>query len=278
VTTPTTPTTTLFDGLRFPEGARWHDNALWFSDMHTGEVLRADVESRELSVAVQIDDQPSGLGWLPDGSLLISSMMDRKVLRLNARGDLDTYADMSDLTAAPTNDLVVDDGYVFVGGFGYDLYSGAPQEPGPIVRIDRDGGAAIVESDMSFPNGSVVLPGSRTLVVAETWAARLTAFDIAADGSLTNKRVWAQLPAGSTPDGICVDARAGVWVSSIATSTFLRVEEGGAVTDTVSLEPGRCATDCAIDDAGTTLYLLTSNSWQPSDTSVREGRIEAVTL
>ena len=155
---------------------------------------------------------------------------------------------------------------------------GADQEPGPIFRIDDDGSVEIVETDMSFPNGSVVLPGSRTLVVAETWAARLTAFDIAQDGSLTDKRVWAELPAGSTPDGICVDARAGVWVSSIATSTFLRVEEGGTVTDRVDIEPGRCATDCAVDDAGTTLYLLTSNSWQPSDTAVREGRIEALAL
>jgi len=275
----TTPTTVLWDGLRFPEGARWHDGLLWFSDMHTGEVFRADTETGELTAVVRIDDQPSGLGWSSDGALLVSSMLERKVLRVSGSGDIQVYGDMSGLTTAPTNDLVTDeDGHVFVGGFGYDLYSGADQEPGPIFRIDSDGSVEIVDSDMVFPNGSVVLPGSRTLVVAETWAARLTAFDIAQDGSLTGKRVWAELPAGSTPDGICVDARAGVWVSSIATSTFLRVEEGGTVTDRVEIEAGRCATDCAVDDAGTTLYLLTSNSWQPSDTTVREGRIEALAI
>jgi sugar lactone lactonase YvrE len=275
----TRSTTVLWQDLRFPEGARWHDNLLWFSDMHTGEVFRADPATGSLMTVVRIDDQPSGLGWLPDESLVISAMLSRKIFRLDRAGDLAVYADMSGLTTAPTNDLTVDDdGHIFVGGFGYDLYGGLPQQPGPIFRVSRDGSVTTVASDMVFPNGCVILPGTRTLVFAETWAARLTAFEIDGDGALTQKRIWAPLPAGSTPDGLCVDDQGSVWVSSIATSTFLRVEEGGTVTDTIELEPGRCATDCALDGTGQTLYLLTSNSWQPSDTTSKQGRIEAVTL
>ncbi|MGB7236689.1 MAG: SMP-30/gluconolactonase/LRE family protein [Rhodococcus sp. (in: high G+C Gram-positive bacteria)] len=192
-------------------------------------------------------------------------------------GTLSEFADLSTLTDAPINDLVTDEhGRTFLGGFGYDLYADDPFVPGPIFRIEPNGEATIVEDNMTFPNGSIVLPGSNTLVVAETWAARLTAFDITDTGELGNKRIWAELPEGSTPDGICVDALGGVWVSSIATSQFLRVEKGGDVTDTISVD-GRCATDCVLGGkVGTTLFLLTSNSWQPGETTVRAGRIEAV--
>jgi sugar lactone lactonase YvrE len=267
----------IFSDLRFPEGARWHDGRLWFSDMHTGQVFRSDPAARGLQEVAVVDDQPSGLGWLPDGSLLISCMLSRKVRRLGADGGLSVFADVSSLTSAPVNDLVTDEaGRTFLGGFGYDLYRDAPQRPGPIFRIDADGTPTVVDDDMVFPNGSVFLPGTSTLVVAETWAARLTAFAVDATGTLRDKRVWAQLPAGSTPDGICVDAAGGVWVSSITTSQFLRVEAGGRVTRTITVE-GRCATDCVLGGPdGTTLFLLTSNSWQPSETTSRAGRIEAV--
>lgn len=267
----------IYSDLRFPEGARWHDGQLWFSDMHTGQVFRSTPAARTLEEMAVVDDQPSGLGWLPDGSLLISCMLQRKVRRLRLDGHLDDFADVSSHTDAPINDLVTnEDGQTFLGGFGYDLYADAPLKPGPIFRIDPDGTPTVVERDMVFPNGSVILPGTSTLVVAETWAARLTAFDIDDHGDLRNKRVWAELPPGSTPDGICVDAASGIWVSSIATSQFLRVEAGGRVTQVIEVE-GRCATDCVLGGPnGTTLFLLTSNSWQPSETVTREGRIEAV--
>ncbi|MEV6487390.1 SMP-30/gluconolactonase/LRE family protein [Actinoplanes sp. NPDC051633] len=267
----------LFSDLRFPEGARWHRDRLWFSDMHTGQVFRANPATRTLEEVAVVDDQPSGLGWLPDDSLLVSCMTDRKVRRVDARGRLSVHADLSGMTDAPINDLVTDrTGRTFVGGFGYDLYADAPLRPGPIFRIDADGRPALVEKDMVFPNGMVVLPGTTTLVVAETWAARLTAFDIADNGDLTGKRIWADLPPGSTPDGICVDPAGRVWVSSITTSQFLRVEAGGRFTRTIDAG-GRCATDCVLGGPdSTTLFLLTSNSWQPSETTVRAGRIEAV--
>jgi sugar lactone lactonase YvrE len=267
----------IFSDLRFPEGARWHEDRLWFSDMHTGQVFASRPANRTLEEVVVVDDQPSGLGWLPDGSLLISCMLSRKVRRLDRDGRLTDFADVSALTDAPINDLVTDRaGQTFLGGFGYDLYADAPQKPGPIFRLDPDGTPTVVEHDMVFPNGSVILPGTSTLVVAETWAARLTAFDIDERGALTHKRVWAELPAGSTPDGICVDAAGGVWVSSIGTSQFMRVEAGGRLTQIIAV-PGRCATDCVLGGAeGTTLFLLTSNSWQPPETTTRQGRIEAV--
>lgn len=272
-----TDLTLLYADLRFPEGARWHDDRLWFSDMHTGQVFRADPEARSLEEVVVVDDQPSGLGWLPDGSLLVSCMTDRVVRRVASDGAVDVFADVSGLTGAPVNDLVTDAaGRTFLGGFGYDLYADAPQRPGPIFRIEPDGTSVVADDDMVFPNGSVFLPGTRTLVVAETWAARLTAFDVADDGSLLDKRVWAELPAGSTPDGTCVDAEGAVWVSSIGTSQFLRVEAGGRVTRTIDVA-GRCATDCVLGGpTGSTLFLLTSNSWQPGETGVRAGRVEAV--
>ena len=267
----------IFSDLRFPEGARWHEERLWFSDMHTGQVFKANPLARTLEEVAVVDDQPSGLGWLPDGSLLVSCMLDRKVRRLGADGQLADFADLSAHTDAPVNDLVTDQvGRTFLGGFGYDLYADAPQRPGPIFRIDADGTAAPVADDLVFPNGMVFLPGTSTLVVAETWGARLTAFDVDDQGALVNKRVWAELPSGSTPDGLCVDAAGGVWVSSIATSEFLRVEAGGRLTQTITVE-GRCATDCVLGGpGGTTLFLLTANSWQPSETTTREGRIEAI--
>ena len=267
----------IFSDLRFPEGARWHEGRLWFSDMHTGQVFASRPGDRTLEEVVVVDDQPSGLGWLPDGSLLISCMLGRTVRRLDPAGHVSDFADVSALTDAPINDLVTNEaGQTFLGGFGYDLYADAPQRPGPVFRIDPDGTPTVVAEDLVFPNGMVILPGTSTLVVAETWAARLSAFDIDDDGNLVDKRVWAELPAGSTPDGVCVDAASGVWVSSISTSLFLRIEAGGRVTQSIEVED-RCATDCILGGpGGTTLYVLTSNSWMPADTLVREGRVEAV--
>jgi sugar lactone lactonase YvrE len=246
--------------------------------MHTGEVFRSAAGTGRPEVITTVEDFPSGLAWLPDGSLLVSSMTRRQVVRVAADGSTSVYADLSGHTDAPINDMVLDpgSGHLVVGGFGYDLWGGAPQQPGPIFDIAPDGTVTVARDDMIFPNGAIVLPGSRTLVVAETWAARLTAFTLDADGGLRDRRVWADLPTGATPDGLCVDSEAGVWVSDISNGRFLRVLAGGTVTDTVSV-PGRCPADCVLGgDDGRTLYLLTSNSWHPPETEVREGRIETV--
>jgi len=272
----TTPET-LFSGYRFPEGCRWHDGLLWFSDMHTGVVYSVDLAARTTTEVMTIDGRPSGIGWLPDGSLVLSSMLDRRVLRRSPDGEVSVYCDLSDATPYPINDLIVDPaGRVIVGEFGYDLYAEAEPQGGSLFGVRADGGYDVLVDDLTFPNGMAIL-STGVLVVAETFGTRLTAFDIAPDGSLTGRRVWAELPDGSTPDGICVDAEDAIWVSSIVPGRFLRVREGGEVTDDLQLD-GRLAVDCVLGGPdGRTLLLSTADSWQPDDTAKSwAGRIESV--
>lgn len=268
-------TRVILDGLRFPEGARWHDDRLWWSDMHTGQVMALDPRTGEVEEILALEgEQTSGLGWLPDGSLLVVAMFRRHVLRHTAGGTT-VHADLSGVTPDPINDMLVDaDGGAWVGCFGFDLYAGAARRPAPLVRVEPTGEHSIAAADMGFPNGTVLLPGTRTLVVAESGGRCLTAFDIAPTGALSGRRTWSTLPDGAVPDGTCVDAQGAVWVASVGSSEFLRVTEGGIVTDVVPV-PGRLAVDCVL--GGSTLYLLTSNSSSPPETvDVRRGRIEAV--
>jgi sugar lactone lactonase YvrE len=268
----------VFDGLRFPEGCRWHDERLWFSDMHTGTLYSADPATADLRQEFTVDARLSGMDWLADGTLVISSMLDRLVLRRRPGQDVEVHADLSSITPYPTNDLVVDPtGRIIVGGFGYDLYGGGEQAPGPLIGIDPDGAVRVLADDLVFPNGMVILSDG-TLVVAETWAARLSAFDIGTTGALENRRVWATLPEGSTPDGICRAADDSIWVSSIVDGRFLHVRQGGVEIERVELD-GRLAVDCVLgDDDGRTLLMSTANSFQPEETEVRQGRIERIRL
>lgn len=264
----------LLSGLRFPEGSRWRDGRLYFSDMHTGQVLALDPATVELTEIARLDGQPSGLGWTTAGSLVVSSMLDNKVYRVGADGALSTWADVSSCTEWPTNELCVSAaGHGYLGGFGYDFYNEADPEPGQIWHIAPDGTVSLGADGFTFPNGTVVLPGTDILIVAETWGHCLTAFDIAADGSLTNRREWARLWDSSTADGITVDREHGVWISSIVEHRFVRVVEGGTITDEIDMGD-ELAVDCALGGAdGHTLFLSTSNSWTPAETAVREGRI-----
>lgn len=268
----------LFDGLRFPEGCRWHESRLWFSDMHTGRLYSADPVTADLRIEFTVDARLSGMDWLEDGTLVVSSMLDRLVLRRRPGGEVEVHADLSAVTPYPINDLIVDrSGRIIVGGFGYDLYGGGDQQPGPLIGVNPDGSHEVLVDDLNFPNGMVLLADG-TLVVAETWGARLTAFDIAASGALENRRVWAPLPEGSTPDGIARDPDDAVWVSSIVNGQFLRVIEGGEVTDVIDLD-GRLAVDCVLGGAeGRTLLMSTANSFQPDETVTREGKIEHLRL
>jgi len=270
---------TMLKGFRFPEGCRWHDGRLWFSDMHTGVLYSVSPEDSTPRVELTVDDQPSGLGWLPDGSLVVSCMLTRRIMRRGTDGQLTEYADLSAATEYPINDLIVDrSGRVIVGGFGYDLYADAAPSDGSLFGVAADGSYQVLADDLVFPNGMVIL-SSGVLVVAETFAARLTAYDIGANGELRGRRVWALLPEGSTPDGLCADAEDAVWVSSILPGQFLRVSEGGTVTDTISLVD-RLAVDCVLGGpGGTTLLLSTADSFHPEDTARSVvGRIEAVVV
>jgi sugar lactone lactonase YvrE len=268
----------VVSGLRFPEGSRWHDGELWFSDMLTGQVLRCDVVTGTTTEVLALDDQASGLGWLPDGSLLVSCMLSRTLRRRTDDGDVQVLADLSSLTPWPINDLVTDgEGRTYLGGFGYDFNAGAPPQPSGLYRVDADGSVKVVAEGLHFPNGSVILPGTSTLVVAETWGGQLSAFDVDDTGELLNQRVWALLPEGCTPDGICVDVAGAIWVASFLGGEFLRVEAGGAVTDRVSAGANRWAIDCVLGgDEGTTLFLLTAERTESANADARTGRIDAV--
>jgi sugar lactone lactonase YvrE len=255
-----TPTVVL-DGLVFPEGPRWHDGRLWFSDMHAHKVM-AMSPGGETELIAEVPNRPSGLGFQPDGRLLIASMGDRKLLRLDfsAAPVLRTFVDLTDFVRGDINDIVVDaKGRAYVGNFGYDYSNGGKFATANLVLVETDGSARVVADELMFPNGTVITPDGKTLIVAETFGRRLTAFDVAEDGTLSNRRLWADL-GQATPDGICLDAEGAVWVGSPTTEEFLRVREGGEVAGRVPT-PGRWAVACMLGgDDRKTLYLLTSTN------------------
>lgn len=252
---------TLLSGLGLPEGPRWREGRLWFSDMHTREVVSADPSGADRRTEAVVEHQPSGLGWLPDGRLLVVSMTDRRVLRREADGRLVEHADLSALAPFHCNDAVVDrHGRMYVGNFGFDITAGAPRRTTTLVAVEPDGTARVVADDLAFPNGTVITPDGRTLIVAESTARRLTAFDVADDGGLTDRRVWAHLPKGASPDGICLDAAGTVWSACPRTGRVLRLAEGGEVLDERRLAEGDGAYACTL--GGTTLYVCAAPAMQ----------------
>ena len=221
-------------GLAFAESPRWHEGALWFSDFYDHRVCRVTAEG-DAETVVEVPGQPSGLGWLPDGRLLVVSMNDRLLMRLDGESLVEA-ADLSGLASWPCNDMLVDaQGRAYVGNFGFDLQHRAPFAPTSLILVTPDGRARIVADDMHFPNGAVLTPDGRTLIVAESYGQRLTAFDVREDGSLERRRIWAQLEGrGVGPDGICLDAEAAVWLASPVSREVLRVREGGQVTHRIA--------------------------------------------
>ncbi|MDA7584469.1 SMP-30/gluconolactonase/LRE family protein [Luminiphilus sp.] len=246
--------TRVCDGFAFIEGPRWHHDALWFSDMHDEAVFRV-VPGGIPERVVAIPQRPSGLGWLPSGDLLIASMLDRKILRHTGSGDLMTHADVSAVAERRINDMLVDAlGRAWVGNFGFDLAEGEPVGPGTLARVDLDGTVHAAAADLLFANGMALLAGGETLVVAETFRGCLTAFDIASNSDLINRRVWAQCPEGAVPDGICADAEGAIWAASPTTGSVLRLGEGGSILDVI--ETGRQAIACALGGPeGNTLFV-----------------------
>lgn len=228
--------TTVVEGLGFPEAPRWHDGRLWFSDFVSRKVHVLDLFGH-LADVVEVPQVPSGLGWLPDGHLLIVSMEDRKLMRLQEDG-LVVHADLSPLARYSCNDLVVDAfGRAYVGNFGFDYAGGERARPTSLILVTREGRIHFVADGLLFPNGAVITPDGRTLIVAETFGARLTAFSIEPGGGLGTRRVFADFRTrrrGRFPDGICLDEEGAVWVASPSTNECVRVLDGGEVTDRVS--------------------------------------------
>ena len=262
----------LLDGLAFPEGPRWHDEKLFFSDMHALQVRAVDMAGKS-EVICEVPAWPSGLGWLPDGRMLIVSMRDRKLLRLDRDG-LKVAGDMSKLAPFDCNDMVVDkEGRAYVGNFGFDLHANEKPRGTTLVMVAPDGSARIVAEELMFPNGAVITPDGKTLIVGESFGRQLTAFDLAADGSLKNRRVWAELDK-SVPDGICLDAENAIWVACPTASEVIRVKLGGEVTERIKVDTDAFACMLGGPD-GRTLFVATAANSDPEKCRAdRAGRVE----
>jgi len=267
--------TTVLGGLAFPEGPRWRDGRLWFSDMHAHEVV-AMTPAGARETVFSHDGPVSGLGWLPDGRLLVVSMEDRKLLRLEPDGKAVTHADLGGVATGNCNDMVVDaTGRAYVGNFGF-VFPGGEPKPAKMARVDPDGRVVEAAGDLMFPNGTMITPDSKTLIVGESFARRMTAFDVAPDGALSNRRLWAQLPENALPDGACLDAEGAVWVASPTTNDVIRLKEGGEVLERITADQGCFACMLGGDDRRT-LFVLTAAGSDAADAKrLRAGRIETV--
>jgi sugar lactone lactonase YvrE len=281
---------TVIDGLSYLEGPRWHDGRIWFSDFYTHRVFSAREDGSDLRVEASVAQQPSGLGWLPDGRLLIVSMRDRRLLRREPDGTLVTHADLSRHATGHLNDMTVDaQGRVYVGNFGFDLMGGAPLEPAALHRADPDGTVTEVATDLWFPNGSVITKDG-VLLVNETFGNRVTAFDLTEDGRLANRRTWAEfgplpthreiekvLPQLSVaPDGSCLDAEGALWIADATGGRLLRVTGGGEIVDEVS--PGTPVFACALGGSdGKTLFACAAPDFdEAARTAAHEARLIAI--
>jgi sugar lactone lactonase YvrE len=260
----TIKTQVLLEGLAFGESPRWHDGKLWFSDMYTHQVMTLGL-SGETEKIVEVPGRPSGLGWLPDGRLLVVSMTDRQLLRLDPDG-LTEVADLSGLASGDCNDMVVDAlGRAYIGNSGLDTdlekYKVGPAE---IIMVTPDGDISVVATGMILPNGSVITADGRTMIIAESFGLRLTAFDIEPDGSLTGRRVWANLGNNVHPDGICLDAEGAVWLANPGGNEVIRVREGGEVTHRV--KTSTMAFACMLGGTDRrTLFILTAETFNPDE-------------
>jgi len=267
-------TKTLVEGLCFAEGPRWHEGRLWFSDMHDHNVYAADMDGN-LETIAHVPEQPSGLGWLPDGRLLVVSMLDRKLLVLQD-GELTEFVKLFDLAKYHCNDMVTDaSGRSYVGNFGFDLHAGDEPCTTSLIMVTADGQASIAAEGLSFPNGTVITPDGKTMIIGESMNGQLTAFDIDEDGALSNRRSWAQLE-NAVPDGICLDEAGGIWVASPVSNEALRVLEGGEVTDRVTVEKQAFA--CMLGGVdGKRLFIMTAADSDPEACQEnRSGKIEYV--
>ncbi|UPK74848.1 SMP-30/gluconolactonase/LRE family protein [Nocardioidaceae bacterium SCSIO 66511] len=272
------------DGFSYAIAPRWRDGRLWVSDMYTPAVLAIDLGGAVEHV-VEVPGQPSGIGWLPDDRLVVASMRDHRILRLEASGELVTYADLTPLhPAGHLNELIVStNGFTYVGDFGYDLMGGGPMRTARLYRVSVDGDVDVVADGLYLPNGMVLTPES-TLLVAETLGNRVTEFDVGTDGALTNRRAWATLEAASgtsastpaAPVGMCADVEGAVWVADALGNRVLRVLRGAIVEEISTGKLG--AYGCMLGgNDGRTLYVCAAPSFAERERRhTRDGVLLAV--
>lgn len=247
----------LVEGVVFGESPRWHDERLWFSDWGAGRVLSVAAGGAP-SVEAEVSSFPMCIDFLPDGRLLVVSSAERKVLRRELDGSLVAHADLAPVSTKPWNDIVVDGrGNAYVNTIGFD-FPGGEFAPGLVVLVTPDGTVTPVADGLAFPNGMAVTADGSTLIVAESYAEQLTAYEIAGDGTLTGRRVWAATP-GDHPDGICLDATGAVWYADVGNKHCVRVSEGGQTLGTVDLDRGAFA--CALDRGTEPRLYVVGQEW-----------------
>ena len=267
----------LVDGLDFGEGPRWHDGRLWYSDFYQHNVYAVSPGGARESILDLGSEQPSGLGWMPDGSLLVVAMTARRVLRV-ADGEVAIHADLSEIATWHCNDMVVAaDGTAYVGNFGWDIEHdrGHPQAA-TLAVVRPDGSVQSGPGDLLFPNGSVITPDGSTLVIAETFGGRFSAFPLDADGYPGEGREWAPVP-GAAPDGCTLDSAGGIWFADAAGSGVVRVLEGGTITDRLPTPQPAYACMLGGDD-GRTLFILTAPGAGADRAGTGEGCIWTTTV
>jgi len=269
-------TKVILEGLIFSECPRWYDGRLWFSDMLDHKVIAVDPDGNAETIA-EVPGQPGGLGFLPDGRLLIVSMTDQRLLRMDPDG-LTEIADLSNLAVGNCNDMVVDvHGRAYIGDWGFmEFIPGAPKDTAHLILVTPEGKSSVVASKVFFPNGAVITPDNKTLIVAESYAYRLVSFDIANDGSLSNYSVWADLGKEVIPDGICLDAEGAVWVTNSNGNDVIRVRKGGEIVERIVLSLR--AYSCILGGPDRRdLYLTTAAPGMFADLqSKHSGRIEVI--
>jgi sugar lactone lactonase YvrE len=252
---------TLMTGIAFGESPRWHEGRLWFSDWVAHEIIAVDPQGNsEVILRVPFPSIPMCIDFLPNGRLLVVSTTENLIMRMEPDGSLETHADLNNLTARGWNEIVVDRrGNTYINGGGFDLMAGQKFAPGVIALVTPDGAARQVADNIAFPNGMLVTPDNSTLVIAESYGKKLTAFDIAVDGSLSNRRVWADLVDG-VPDGICLDAENAIWYADVPNKRCVRVREGGEILQTINLDRGCFA--CALGGPDMKTLFIVATEWR----------------
>ena len=267
----------VVDGIDFGEGPRWHDGRLWYSDFYQHAVYTVTPDGERTAVHTELDDRPSGLGWLPDGTLLVVFMTSQRVMQ-EVSGGFVEHADLSTVAGGHVNDMVVAaNGNAYVGNFGFDLESGETRAPAKLALVRPDGSVSVADDGLAFPNGMVITEDHSTLIVGETLGAGYQAYTITEDGSLADRRQWAEVP-GTLPDGCTLDAEGAVLFADAGGSGIVRVREGGEVTDrwTTPMPAFACMLG-GVD--GTTLYALCAPSSRPAEVEGRAaGALYAMTV
>jgi len=261
----------LIDGLDFGEGPRWHNGLLWYSDFFQHRVYTVSLDGKREVVLDLGDEQPSGLGWLPNGDLLVVAMLGRKILRYDG-AKTTVHAELDDIATWHCNDMVVSkSGTAYVGNFGYDYGSEAPAVTANLAAVFQDGTKTVAAEGLNFPNGSVITEDEKTLIVGETFSCQYSAFSIHPDGTLSEGRVWAEIP-GRLPDGCTLDSENGIWFADAFSTQVVRVLEGGEITNVIDL-PQRTFACMLGGDDGKTLFILTATSDPETGIEPGEGAI-----